>query len=86
MVKTTTVQICWMVKTTSLQIFFDGYVLTKNVDDKVHSFCKQCLHKYLVFLNMSALGSLERFGEAGVPCFLTGCLIVKRVILNGSEG
>ena len=34
--------------------------------DKVHSFCKQCLHKYLVFLNrqlMSALASLERFGE-----------------------
>ena len=33
---------------------------------KVHSFCKQCLHKYLVFLNwqlMSDLASLERFGE-----------------------
>ena len=29
---------------------------------KIHSFCKQCLHKYLVFLNwqlMSALASLE---------------------------
>ena len=33
---------------------------------KVHSFCKQCLHKDLVFINwqlMSALASLERFGE-----------------------
>ena len=33
---------------------------------KVHSFCKQCLHKDLVFINwqlMSALASLERVGE-----------------------
>ena len=33
---------------------------------KVHSFCKLCLHKDLVFINwqlMSALASLERFGE-----------------------
>ena len=72
-----------MVKTTSLQIFFDGYVLTKNVDDKVHSFCKQCLHKYLVFLNMSALGSLERFGEAGVPCFLKWPFFIE-TSLDGS--
>ena len=36
---------------------------------KVHSFCKQCLHKDLVFINwqlMSAMASLERFGEEDV--------------------
>ena len=36
---------------------------------KVHSFCKQCLHKDLVFINwqlMSALASLERFGEEDI--------------------
>ena len=40
---------------------------TKNFQiTKVHSFCKQCLHKDLVFINwqlMSALASLERFDE-----------------------
>ena len=33
---------------------------------KVHSLCKQCLHKDLVFINwqlMLALASLDRFGE-----------------------
>ena len=40
--------------------------INRNIVPKVHSFCKQCQHKYLVFLNwelMSALASLERFGE-----------------------
>ena len=37
-----------------------------NYYSKVHSFCKQCLHKDRFFTNcqlMSALASLERFGE-----------------------
>ena len=44
--------------------FSEGKLLLLKA--KVHSFCKQCLHKYLVFINWqpkSALASLERFGK-----------------------
>ena len=44
----------------------DFYTKVRCCFSKVHSFGKQCLHKYLVFLNwqlMSALASLEMFGK-----------------------
>ena len=48
---------------------FDQSNLLKGIDNKtvkIHSFRKHCLHKDLVFISwqlMSALASLERFGE-----------------------
>ena len=57
--------------------FEDAYVsmkkTSKNIVPKVHWFCKECLHKYLVFLNWqltSALATLEKFGEEYILCFV----------------
>ena len=54
----------WSFLETMSRVSTIAFYLLNNI--KVHSCFKQCLHKYLVFLYwqlMSALASLERFGE-----------------------